>query len=59
MLFNSKSFIYKYKKDENYKLRKSKGINKDYCKVNHTMNISNKYCLMKRKQQKQNITKYL
>ena len=24
------------KKDENYKLRKSKGINKNYCKVNHT-----------------------
>ena len=24
------------KKDENYKLRKSKGIDKNYCKVNHT-----------------------
>ena len=24
------------KKDENYKLRKSKGTNKNYCKVNHT-----------------------
>ena len=24
------------KKDENYKLRESKGINKNYCKVNHT-----------------------
>ena len=24
------------KKDENYELRKSKGINKNYCKCNHT-----------------------
>ena len=38
---------------------KAKGIMKNYCKNLIIMNISKKYCLMKRKHQKLNITRFL
>ena len=46
------------KKDENYKLRKSKGINKNYCKVNHTHEYFKQILFNEKKTTKQNITKY-
>ena len=44
------------KKDKD-KLKKSKGISKNYCNKNHTMNILKRYCLMKWIWKKLNIIK--
>ena len=57
----SKSYSLKMVNNENKS--KSKGISKNYCIIVLLIiiitNISKKYCLMKRIQKKQNITKYL